>query len=187
MCSGLGMLNAHRSSAQPRSLSDQRPWPNLTTSRSHTNLTLRVMSSAESRSVTFNNQKGQKLAGILTTVEGQTANTTTDANSKCVILCHGYTSHKNGFHFPALADALANTGFNSIRFDFRGNCDSEGTFRLAGYLDEVEDIAAAKQYLEQQQGQQVIALLGKQVFKTVDIPTPSYAYLDDSSAGCTHM
>lgn len=52
-------------------------------------------------------------------------------------------------------------GFTSLRFDFSGNGNSEGTFRLSGYQAEAAEIHAAKQYLEQQEGQQVIALLGR--------------------------
>jgi hypothetical protein len=33
-------------------------------------------------------------------------------------LCHGYTSFKNGFHLPALAQSLAEAGYNSLRWVF---------------------------------------------------------------------
>lgn len=48
-----------------------------------------------------------------------------------------------------------------VRFDFTGNGESEGTFRFSNYIGEVGDIQAAKQYLEQQEGQTVIGLLGE--------------------------
>lgn len=83
-----------------------------------------------------------------------------DADARCVILCHGYASFKNGFHLPALAAALADAGYNSLRFDFTGNGDSEGHFKFANYIGEVGDIQAAKSFLEQQEGQRVIGLLG---------------------------
>lgn len=59
--------------------------------------------------VSFNNSHGHKLAGILTTSSKQ------GTDARCVILCHGYTSFKNGFHLPALAAALADAGYNSLR------------------------------------------------------------------------
>lgn len=42
-----------------------------------------------------------------------------------------------------------------------GNGDSEGTFRFANYWGEVAEIHAAKQHLQQHEGQAVIGLLGK--------------------------
>jgi len=59
--------------------------------------------------VRFENSHGHKLAGTLTTSSKQ------DADARCVILCHGYASFKNGFHLPALAAALADAGYNSLR------------------------------------------------------------------------
>jgi alpha/beta superfamily hydrolase len=49
------------------------------------------------------------------------------------------------------------------RFDFSGNGESEGHFKFANYVGEVEDIRAAKQFLEQQEGQKVVGLLGEHV------------------------
>ncbi|WIA12355.1 hypothetical protein OEZ85_012405 [Tetradesmus obliquus] len=51
-------------------------------------------------------------------------------------------------------------GYNSFRFDFSGNGDSEGAFRFANYWGEVAEIHAAKQHLQQHEGQAVIGLLG---------------------------
>jgi hypothetical protein len=42
-----------------------------------------------------------------------------------------------------------------------GNGDSEGTFRFANYWGEVAEINAAKQHLQQHEGQTVIGLLGE--------------------------
>ena len=42
-----------------------------------------------------------------------------------VILCHGLSSHKDGFHLPALAQALQERGVSSLRIDFSGNGESE--------------------------------------------------------------
>lgn len=184
-------VSLHTSTVPTRPISRRRPCPRLASIRSRT---VQAMSIPEARAVNFRNQQGQKLAGILTTARQPIADPSTNAKPKCVILCHGYTDHKNGFHLPALAAALADVGedlhthltpvdaqhflleqqlsclllplllstdFNSLRFDFNGNGDSEGTFRLAGYLAEVADIAAAKEYLEQEEGQQVVGLLGK--------------------------
>ena len=53
------------------------------------------------------------------------------------ILCHGLGDHKNGFVLPQLAEALAQAGLSSLRFDFPGNGESDGTFRYANMMDEV--------------------------------------------------
>ena len=57
-----------------------------------------------------------------------------------VILTHGLGSHKNGFHLPALAKAFAAKDLSSLRFDYRGNKDSQGTFKYANNYEEVSQI-----------------------------------------------
>ena len=48
------------------------------------------------------------------------------AATEAVVLCHGYGSSKDGFHFRALADALAAAGLASLRFDFTGEIHTAG-------------------------------------------------------------
>ena len=55
--------------------------------------------------VVFINPSGEKLLGILLDA----------GSSEAAILCHGYTDHKNGFHLPAIARALADRGWSSFR------------------------------------------------------------------------
>ena len=55
--------------------------------------------------ICFENQSMETLVGILN--EAGSADT--------VILCHGYADTKNGFHLPALAQALADKGYCSLR------------------------------------------------------------------------
>lgn len=54
-----------------------------------------------------------------------------------VILCHGLGDHKDGFHLPALAEALSKKGLGSLRLDFPGNGQSPGTFCYGNMEDEV--------------------------------------------------
>ena len=44
-----------------------------------------------------------------------------------VIICHGFTADKEGFLLRLLADSLEANGIASLRFDFNGHGQSEGT------------------------------------------------------------
>ena len=61
---------------------------------------------SQERKVTFQNSSGETLAGILLDA----------GSSDAAVLCHGYADSKNGFHLPALAQALANKGCSSLRY-----------------------------------------------------------------------
>jgi predicted alpha/beta-hydrolase family hydrolase len=60
-----------------------------------------------------------------------------------VLLCHGLGDHKDAFHLPALATALAGSGLGSLRLDFPGNGESPGDFRYSNMRDEARDITPA--------------------------------------------
>eukprot|EP00877_Chromochloris_zofingiensis_P000608 jgi/Chrzof1/10548/Cz05g03010.t1 len=113
---------------------------------------VRTRMAAASEKVTFTSSQGHKTVGEYVKADTK--------SNKCAILCHGYTSHRDSCHFEPLAQAFANAGVNTLRFDFPGNGESEGTFRFGNYLEEVDDINAAKRYLEQQRGQEVVAVVG---------------------------
>ncbi|CAK0786160.1 hypothetical protein CVIRNUC_009373 [Coccomyxa viridis] len=103
---------------------------------------------AEKR-VSFKNAKGEQIIGI-----------SVDTGSEDVaILCHGLGDHKDGFVLPQMAAALAEKGHSSLRFDFPGNGESDGTFRYANMKEEKEDIRAAVLYLRAQ-GRSVTGLVG---------------------------
>ena len=78
---------------------------------------------------------------------------------KVVVLCHGFASTRNGFHFREIAKALARKHVGSLRFDFSGNGDSEGTFELGNYATEAKDVRAAVTFLQGMK-LEVIGLLG---------------------------
>jgi Serine aminopeptidase, S33 len=69
------------------------------------------------------------------------------SEKRVVVLCHGFASHRDGFHFPGIAQSLAKRNIGSLRFDFAGNGDSEGTFQFGNYADEAQDIRAAVLFL----------------------------------------
>jgi alpha/beta superfamily hydrolase len=89
------------------------------------------------QAVTFHGPDSTILSGILTTAdhraEGQKHQTL--PAQRCALLCHGFASHKDGFHFPKLAAFLAKDfGISCLRFDFTGNMDSPGEFRFGGLM-----------------------------------------------------
>ena len=60
-----------------------------------------------------------------------------------VLLIHGHLSHKNAIYQPMLADVLSTMGFLVLRFDFRGQGDSEDSYDpTSGRLldQDVEDL-----------------------------------------------
>lgn len=57
------------------------------------------------QNVSFKNSSKETLAGILYDT----------GSPKAVVLCHGYADSKNGFHLPALAKAMADKGWSSLR------------------------------------------------------------------------
>ena len=94
--------------------------------------------SAMSQDVTIDGDHG-KLAAVLQTP---------DALSKypLVILCHGFTGHKESPILTNLADELQSRGIASIRFDFNGHGASDGAFQDMTVLNEISDAKKVYDY-----------------------------------------
>lgn len=69
-----------------------------------------------------------------------------------VILLHGFTGSRTSDHriFPLFSRLLAGRGVASLRFDFRGSGESQGDFSEMTVSREVEDTAAAFEYMRRQ-------------------------------------
>lgn len=83
--------------------------------------------------------EGYTLRGILSEVE----------NSKgLVVMFHGFTGHmnENGYLFKELATQLAEHGFSSVRFDYRGNGISDGRFNEMTFNTVLSDARAMVKY-----------------------------------------
>ena len=90
--------------------------------------------------LTFESEDGVALRGILRPIDS--------APKAGIVLAHGMTTDKDyGGFYPALASELANAGFESLRFDFRGHGESEGKLEEMTIAGEVRDLQAAVRLL----------------------------------------
>ena len=66
-----------------------------------------------------------------------------------VLMCHGLAGHKTGKYrlYVLLAEKLSKLGIASLRIDFRGSGDSEGSFSEVTLESEVSDAMVALEYL----------------------------------------
>ncbi|KAG1656552.1 hypothetical protein FOA52_011504 [Chlamydomonas sp. UWO 241] len=76
------------------------------------------------------------------------------------ILCHGFASRKDCGLLTSIAHALCSEGVACLRFDFRGNGESEGEFRYANYMLEVADLRAAVELVRGPLDRRVAAVVG---------------------------
>lgn len=94
------------------------------------------------------------LRGLLTKPE--------NAFKNIVVMLHGYTGHKNenGYLFKQLSIELAQLGYASLRFDFMGSGDSDGTYEDMTFLTELEDARHIIEKALELNDQKPIILLG---------------------------
>jgi uncharacterized protein len=71
-----------------------------------------------------------------------------------VVFLHGFTGDRMESHwlFVKCARALERAGVASLRFDFFGSGESDGTFREATLASEIEDARAAVEFFRRQKG-----------------------------------
>ena len=101
----------------------------------------------------FVNGQGEKLVGSLVTAESE-------APGKTVVLCHGFSDHRDTAILHALTTKLDAAALSSFRFDFSGNGESEGRFEFGNYLKERDDLRSAVQYLRDA-GHDVHGIVGR--------------------------
>ena len=68
----------------------------------------------------------------------------TDSN-KWIFFCHGFGSNKEG-SYEARAERAVDEGFNAVRFDFRGNGESDGAFEEQHLSDKIGDLKACVEH-----------------------------------------
>lgn len=69
------------------------------------------------------------------------------SSDKWMFLCHGYGSDKSG-SYKARAEKAAEEGFNAVRFDFRGNNESDGDFIDQSLSSRIKDLQACINFFE---------------------------------------
>jgi len=96
------------------------------------------------------NSFGEKLVGILHTAA---------KSNKLVVVCHGRVCTKEEHFYPELCERLTDNGFNSFRFDFSGNGESEGKFEDSSITKDIKDIKSVVDYFKKK-GFRIFCLAG---------------------------
>lgn len=113
--------------------------------------------------VEFDNRRGQRLVGLL---HGE-------PEGVAVISCHGMLSDKGGMKHQRLADELSARGLATLRFDFAGRGESQGSLYELSYSNEVEDLDAAIDFLARR-GVERIGLFGSSMGGAVALLAASH-------------
>ena len=77
-----------------------------------------------------------------------------------VVFCHGFGGRKEGPLFELIADSLQRHGIASIRFDFNGHGESEGSFQDMTVPNEISDARHVIDYVRDLRYVSQVALVG---------------------------
>ncbi|MFW6140245.1 MAG: alpha/beta hydrolase family protein [Acidobacteriota bacterium] len=102
--------------------------------------------------VFFKNSRGNRLCGIL-------SDPTEDKSKPIIILCHGFSSSKDGRTYQALESQLNTERISIFRFDFFGHGESYGLFEDITTYEAVDDVLNAIAFI-QKSGYTTIGLMG---------------------------
>jgi len=89
----------------------------------------------------FKNSKGDKLVGIL-------SNPTNDKTKPIIILCHGFSGHKDSKTYPRFQEVLNKKGIAIFRFDFYGHGESDGKFEDITISEALDDVLKAIEFIK---------------------------------------
>jgi len=67
------------------------------------------------------------------------------SSNKWIFFCHGYGSDKSG-NYRKRAEKAVEEGFNAVRFDFRGNGESDGEFIDQSLSSRIKDLEACIEF-----------------------------------------
>jgi pimeloyl-ACP methyl ester carboxylesterase len=68
-------------------------------------------------------------------------------SDKWIFFCHGFGSNKEG-SYKRRCERMVKEGWNAVRFDFRGNGESDGSFIDQNLSKKIEDLKAVIEYFE---------------------------------------
>lgn len=103
------------------------------------------MSEFEERECVFFKNEGQKIFGMI----HRPLPLDTIKKAPAVLICHGFAGNKIGKHriYVLLAERLAKEGIATLRMDFRGSGESEGSFSDMTVETEVSDALKGLEFL----------------------------------------
>ena len=82
-----------------------------------------------------------------------------DKSRPLIILCHGFTTSKDGRTYVRLEEKLNRKAFSTFRFDFFGHGESEGQFAEITISEAVDDVQSAIRFVKDS-GYDRIGLVG---------------------------
>lgn len=87
---------------------------------------------------------------------------TESINAPWFVFCHGFTSQRMGpgYLHVKISRNLAEDGFNSLRFDFRGSGESDGIFAESNASTMIKDLQTVLSWLKKNHKPSSIYLLG---------------------------
>lgn len=102
--------------------------------------------------VFFPGSRKNRLCGIL-------SDPSDDGNCPLVVLCHGFTTSKDGRTYVRLEETLNRGKVATFRFDFFGHGESEGKFEEITISEAVDDVLSAILHVRES-GYKKIGLMG---------------------------
>ena len=116
----------------------------------------------------YNNPEEEERV-VTTSSFGDTCNTIQDVKSsintcsekRFVIVCHGFLSWRNQILISHVATGVAKEmKCHALRFDFRGNGSSGGTWQSAGFQNELFDLERVVHFIRNELGCKVACIIG---------------------------
>jgi pimeloyl-ACP methyl ester carboxylesterase len=95
-----------------------------------------------------------------------------DKNQSGVIFSHGLFSSKDGYKITKMAEAIVNSGFTLMTFDFTFSGESPGSIKDISIEEEVDDLKCAINYFKET-GIKKIHLMGSSMGAAITILTAS--------------
>lgn len=104
------------------------------------------------RKLYFPNSQDRRLCGILSDPTG-------DKHRPLIVMCHGFTTSKDGRTYVRLEEILNQKAFSTFRFDFFGHGESAGQFANITISEAVDDVQSAIRFVKDS-GYKRIGLVG---------------------------